>query len=103
MRTPPLARIESQSYPTGKRQFEDDSGSASQRGGLEAFKMRVETEAKALHNVATRNVGLGPEHDWSSNSCDSFGYMSIAYEEPPANSRRIRRPPPPRIGTHWSD
>jgi hypothetical protein len=29
--------------------------------------------------------------------------MAIAYEEPPANSRRIRRPPPPRIGTHWSD
>src|SRR6516164_2975949 len=26
-----------------------------------------------------------------------------SYEEPPVNSRRIRRPPPPRIGTHWSD
>jgi hypothetical protein len=46
---------------------------------------------------------LGPDHDWSSHAADAFGYMAIAYEEPPANSRRIRRPPPPRIGTHWSD
>jgi phage terminase large subunit len=50
-----------------------------------------------------RSIGLGPEHDWSSHAADAFGYMAIAYEEPPANSRRIRRPPPPRIGTHWSD
>jgi phage terminase large subunit len=50
-----------------------------------------------------RSIGLGPEHDWSSHAADAFGYMAIAYEEPPANARRIRRPPPPRIGTHWSD
>src|SRR5262245_22071616 len=50
-----------------------------------------------------RSIGLGPEHDWSSHAADAFGYMAIAYEEPPANSRRIRRPPPPRIGTHWSE
>lgn len=30
----------------------------------------------------TRNVGLGPEHDWSSHGADSFGLMAIAYEEP---------------------
>src|SRR5262249_36935583 len=41
-----------------------------------------------------RSIGLGPEHDWSSHAADAFGYMAIAYEEPPANSRRIRRPPP---------
>ena len=50
-----------------------------------------------------RSIGLGPEHDWSSHAADAFGYMAIAYEEPPASFRRIRRPPPPRIGTHWSD
>jgi phage terminase large subunit len=35
----------------------------------------------------TRNVGLGPEHDWSSHGADAFGLMAIAYEEPrgPAN------------------
>src|SRR6516165_9996625 len=37
-----------------------------------------------------RSIGLGPEHDWSSHAADAFGYMAIAYEEPPANSRRIR-------------
>lgn len=30
----------------------------------------------------TRNVGLGPEHDWSSNGADSFGLGAIVYEEP---------------------
>jgi phage terminase large subunit len=32
----------------------------------------------------TRNVGLGPEHDWSSHAADAFGLMAIAYEEPAA-------------------
>ncbi len=49
-----------------------------------------------------RNVGLGPEHDWSSHAADAFGYMAIAYEEPPVKSMAIRRPSPPRIGTHWA-
>lgn len=30
----------------------------------------------------TRNVGLGPEHDWSSHGSDAFGLMAVAYEEP---------------------
>jgi phage terminase large subunit len=29
-----------------------------------------------------RNIGLGPEHDWSSHGADSFGLMCIAYEDP---------------------
>ena len=29
-----------------------------------------------------RNIGLGPEHDWSSHGADAFGLMCIAYEEP---------------------
>jgi phage terminase large subunit len=29
-----------------------------------------------------RNIGLGPEHDWSSHSADAFGLMCIAYEAP---------------------
>jgi phage terminase large subunit len=29
-----------------------------------------------------REIGLGPEHDWSSHSADSFGLMCVAYEEP---------------------
>jgi phage terminase large subunit len=29
-----------------------------------------------------RDVGLGPEHDWSSHAADAFGLMAITYEEP---------------------
>lgn len=29
-----------------------------------------------------RDVGLGPEHDWSSHGADAFGLMAIDYEEP---------------------
>ena len=29
-----------------------------------------------------RNVGLGPEHDFSSNAADSFGLMAICYDGP---------------------
>jgi phage terminase large subunit len=30
----------------------------------------------------TRNIGLGPDHDWSSHAADAFGLMCVAYEEP---------------------
>lgn len=29
-----------------------------------------------------RNIGLGPNHDWSSHSADAFGAMCVAYQEP---------------------
>lgn len=29
-----------------------------------------------------RDVGLGPEHDWSSHAADAFGLMCVAYEMP---------------------
>ena len=29
-----------------------------------------------------RNVGLGPEHDWSSHAADAFGLMAVGYEDP---------------------
>jgi phage terminase large subunit len=51
-----------------------------------------------------RNVGLGPEHDWSSHAADAFGYLAISYEEPPArksSSDRRRYDDQPR-GTFWS-
>lgn len=35
-----------------------------------------------------RNVGLGPEHDWSSHGADAFGLMCVAYEEPVVRERR---------------
>jgi phage terminase large subunit len=42
-----------------------------------------------------RDVGLGPEHDWSSHAADAFGLMAIKYEEPRAGvivpTRKIAR------------
>ena len=29
-----------------------------------------------------RNIGLGPEHDWSSHGADAFGLMCVDYDEP---------------------
>jgi phage terminase large subunit len=30
----------------------------------------------------SRNIGLGPDHDWSSHAADAFGLMAVAYEAP---------------------
>jgi phage terminase large subunit len=51
-----------------------------------------------------RNVGLGPEHDWSSHAADSFGYMAVSYEEPPVrkSSSDWRRFDDRPRGSHWS-
>ena len=35
----------------------------------------------------TRNIGLGPEHDWSSHAADAFGLMCISYEAPEERER----------------
>jgi len=37
-----------------------------------------------------RNIGLGPEHDWSSHAADAFGLMAIHYE-PPRKSKPMKR------------
>lgn len=29
-----------------------------------------------------RNIGLGPEHDWSSHGADAFGLMCVVHEDP---------------------
>lgn len=29
-----------------------------------------------------REIGLGPDHDWSSHSADAFGLAAVVYEEP---------------------
>jgi phage terminase large subunit len=37
-----------------------------------------------------RNVGLGPEHDWSSHGADAFGLMAVDYEAPSESVPRKR-------------
>lgn len=34
-----------------------------------------------------RDIGLGPEHDWSSHGADAFGLMCVAYEAPKQKQR----------------
>lgn len=42
-----------------------------------------------------RNMGLGPEHDWSSHGADAFGLMCVAYEPQEINK------PWPTQSTKW--
>lgn len=39
----------------------------------------------------TREIGLGPDHDWSSHSADAFGLMCVAHQ-PPDNSEPLQIP-----------
>jgi phage terminase large subunit len=45
-------------------------------GGLDALGWYHEKKDEK------RNIGLGPEHDWSSHAADAFGLMCVAYEAP---------------------
>jgi phage terminase large subunit len=45
-----------------------------------------------------RNVGLGPEHDWSSHGADAFGLMAISYEEPSRARSFNRKIEMPKMG-----
>jgi phage terminase large subunit len=38
-----------------------------------------------------RNIGLGPDHDWSSHCADAFGLMAICYKEPRSSANFNRR------------
>ena len=43
-------------------------------GGMEAVGWYHEKQDEK------REIGLGPEHDWSSHSADSFGLMCVVFE-----------------------
>lgn len=38
-----------------------------------------------------RNIGLGPDHDWSSHGADMFGLMCVAYEAPAKAKPTVKR------------
>jgi phage terminase large subunit len=38
-----------------------------------------------------REIGLGPEHDWSSHGADAYGLMCVAYEEPQQARKAVER------------
>lgn len=39
-----------------------------------------------------RQIGLGPNHDWSSHSADGFGLGCVVYEEPAVKAEAARKP-----------
>lgn len=46
----------------------------------------------------TRNIGLGPNHDWASHGADAFGLLCVAYELP-----KVETPKPaarPHVGAN---
>jgi phage terminase large subunit len=45
-----------------------------------------------------RQIGLGPEHDWSSHAADAYGLICVAYEEPKAKEAEKK---PPRVAQSW--
>ena len=38
----------------------------------------------------TRNIGLGPDHDWASHGADSFGLMCVAHMPPKAKPKPLK-------------
>jgi phage terminase large subunit len=46
------------------------------KGGLDALGWYHEKKDEV------RNIGLGPDHDWSSHGADAFGLGCVAHEPP---------------------
>jgi phage terminase large subunit len=76
-----MARVESirRQFP---RIWFNDATTTAGRDALAAYHEKRDEE---------RNIGLGPNHDWSSHGADAFGLMCVAYEAP-----KVERPKPTR-------
>ena len=46
-----------------------------------------------------RNIGLGPNHDWSSHGADAFGLMCVSYEAPEVSGRSEYKMP--KVAGGW--
>jgi phage terminase large subunit len=53
---------------------------ATTQGGIDALGWYHERQDE------TRNIGLGPNHDWASHAADAFGLACVAYEMPKAGN-----------------
>lgn len=65
---------------------------ATTKAGLDALGWYHELRDEA------RNIGLGPDHDWSSHGADAFGLMCVAYEEPTVTATEEEEAP---TGASW--
>lgn len=61
----------------------DEAKTESGRDALGFYHERIDEH---------RQVGLGPDHDWSSHGADAFGLMCIAYEAPQKKIDRLEIP-----------
>ena len=66
---------------------------ATTTAGLDALGWYHEKRDEA------RNIGLGPDHDWSSHGADAYGLMCVAYEEPEVAKKAAK---PPRPKSFWA-
>jgi phage terminase large subunit len=58
----------------------------STEGGLDALGAYHEKKDE------TRDIGLGPEHDWASHGADAWGLGCVVYEEPQQHAERFHIP-----------
>jgi phage terminase large subunit len=65
------ARIETARRHFGSVWFDEEAC----RGGLDALGWYHEKRDE------NRQIGLGPEHDWSSHGADAFGLMAVVYDK----------------------
>lgn len=79
-----LLRVEATRRQFGRIWFNEPT-TASGLAALRAYREKWHEE---------RDVGMGPLHDWASNSADAFGLMAIDYEAPKKQSSIVL----PRMG-----
>jgi phage terminase large subunit len=67
--------------------------------GIEALR-----QYRREYDERLKDWRKNPLHDWTSHAADALRTFACGYYEPTAGtvSNPYRRPPPPRIGSHWS-
>ena len=93
------ARVVRNQGPGAAMQRVDASRRNFARCWMDEDKTRAGVKALGYYHEKIheeRNVGLGPEHDWSSHAADAFGLMHIDYAPPTGVIAPIPRP---RFGT----
>ncbi len=93
------ARVVRNQGPGAAMQRVDASRRNFARCWMDEDKTRAGVKALGYYHEKIheeRNVGLGPEHDWSSHAADAFGLMHIDYAPPTGAIAPIPRP---RFGT----
>lgn len=78
-----LLRVEAMRRQFGRMWFNEETTGAG-RAALRAYREKWSEE---------RDVGLGPLHDWASNSADAAGLAAIDYEAPKPNAKPATRRP----------